>query len=101
MCFFQFRQQGGNTIQGLLSQKPEKVSKHMVKWAQSITLESIVLVEGVIQAAPEPIKSCSVKDAEIMINKVCLSIALLFVGVSIDADYYMTSRSTPSQRLLL
>lgn len=42
----------------------------MVKWAQSVTSESIVLVEGTIQAAPEPIKSCSVKDAEIMISKV-------------------------------
>lgn len=70
MCFFQFRQQGSNTIQGLLSQKPEHVSKHMVKWAQGVTAESIVLVEGTIQAAPEPIKSCSVKDAEIMISKV-------------------------------
>lgn len=71
MVFFTFRQSGGHTIQGLLSQKPEKVSKQMVKWAQGVTTESIVLVEGTVQAAPEPIKSCTVKDAEIMISKVC------------------------------
>lgn len=70
MVFFTFRQEGGKTIQGLLSQKPEKVSKQMVKWAQGVTTESIVLVEGEVQASPEPIKSCSVKDAEIMISKI-------------------------------
>jgi aspartyl/asparaginyl-tRNA synthetase len=83
MCFFVFRQSGSNTIQGLLSQKPEFVSRHMVKWAQSVTSESIVLVEGTIQAAPEPIKSCSVKDAEIMISKVrvVLSLAVAICSV--------------------
>lgn len=80
MAFFTFRQSGGNTIQGLLSQKPEKVSKQMVKWAQSITLESIVLVEGTVQASPEPIKSCTVKDAEIVINKVRKSTANKLIG---------------------
>lgn len=70
MAFFTFRQSKGATIQGLLSQKPEKVSKQMVKWAQGITSESIVLVEGEVQASPEPIKSCTVKDAEILISKV-------------------------------
>lgn len=70
MVFFTFRQSGGNTIQGLLSQKPETISKQMVKWAQGITNESIVLVEGTVQASPEPIKSCSVKDAEILVSKV-------------------------------
>lgn len=70
MVFFTFRQGGGKTIQGLLNQKPDKISKQMVKWAQGITSESIVLVEGTVQAAPEPIKSCSVKDAEVIISKV-------------------------------
>jgi len=70
MAFFTFRQPGGHTIQGLLSQKPEKVSKQMVKWAQGVMSESIVLVEGTVQAAPEPIKSCTVKDAEILISKI-------------------------------
>jgi aspartyl-tRNA synthetase len=71
MVFFAFRQgPGGHTIQGLLSQKPEKVSKQMVKWAQGVTSESIVIVTGQVQASPEPIKSCTVKDAEIMISQI-------------------------------
>lgn len=71
MVFFAFRQgPGGHTIQGLLSQKAEKVSKQMVKWAQGITSESIVIVTGEVQASPEPIKSCTVKDAEIMITQI-------------------------------
>lgn len=47
-----------------------KVSKQMVKWAAGLTLESIILVEGVIQKPQEEIKSTTVGDAEILIHKV-------------------------------
>lgn len=68
MCFIVFRQQQ-SIIQGLLTVTPEKISKHMVKWAASINLESIVVVHGIVEAAPEEISSATVKDAEVKITK--------------------------------
>jgi len=47
-----------------------KVSKQMVKWAATVALESIVLVEGVVQKPQEDIKSTTVGDAEILIYKI-------------------------------
>lgn len=41
----------------------------MVKFANRIPLESIVLVEGEVQKPVEPLKSCTVTDAEIRIDK--------------------------------
>lgn len=100
MVFFTFRQEGGKTVQGLLSQKPEKVSKQMVKWAQSVTNESIVLVEGAVQASPEPIKSCSVKDAEILISKVILQecYGVIYAGDLTLTNCLAPHRSTPSRK---
>ena len=69
MAFFTFRQRTA-TIQALLSVEPEKVSKQMVKWASTLSKESLVLVEGTVQKAPELIKSTTVQDAEIKITKV-------------------------------
>jgi aspartyl/asparaginyl-tRNA synthetase len=69
MCFFVLRQHS-ETVQGLLTVDDENVSKPMVKWAQSLPRETIVLVEGVVQQPIEPLKSTTVKDAEIKIYKV-------------------------------
>lgn len=69
MVFLVFRQQSV-TIQALIQVEPELVSKKMVKFAESITAESIVLVEAIIQKPLEPIKSCTVQDAEVKIKKV-------------------------------
>lgn len=69
MVFFEFRQQQ-HTVQSLLMvQGDGSVSKQMVKWGASITNESIVLVYGTVSKAPEPIKSCSLDDVEIHIQK--------------------------------
>ncbi|KAG0018069.1 aspartate--tRNA ligase dps1 [Podila clonocystis] len=68
MCFFQFRQ-NSSTIQGLVVFNDTAISKQMVKFAQNITSESIVLVEGTIAKPLEPVKSCTVQDAEIMITQ--------------------------------
>jgi aspartyl-tRNA synthetase len=43
----------------------------MIKWAQGLPRETIVLVQGVVQKPVEPIKSTSIRDAEIKIYKVC------------------------------
>lgn len=69
MVFLNLRQRT-DSVQALLVVTPEKVSKQMVKWAAGLADESIVLVEGVIAKAPEPIKSASVSDVEIHVSKV-------------------------------
>ncbi|KEP55699.1 aspartate-tRNA ligase [Rhizoctonia solani 123E] len=69
MVFFALRQRQ-HTVQALLTVAPETVSKQMVKWAASVPLESIVLVEGVIKRSPEEIKSATIKDAEVHISKI-------------------------------
>jgi aspartyl-tRNA synthetase len=92
IVFLAFRQQT-QTLQGVLvisgDKDENKVSKQMLKYAQGITVsrgvkagprgrnaayradmqsESIVLVEGVIKKAE--VKSCTIQDYEISINKV-------------------------------
>jgi len=69
MCFFQLRQ-NSSTIQGLVVYNETTISKQMVKFAQGITSESIVLVEGTIAQPVEPVKSCTVQDAEITITQI-------------------------------
>lgn len=68
MNFITFRQQNA-LIQGLVAANADSISKKMVKWSASISLESIVLVHGIVGASPEEITSCTVKDAEIQITK--------------------------------
>ncbi|GAA5994409.1 aspartate--tRNA ligase DPS1 [Rhodotorula paludigena] len=71
MVFVVLRQQD-HTIQGLVVVEPEAVSKKMVRWVESINDESIVLVEGVVQKAKEPVKSCTVHEVELKIRKIHL-----------------------------
>ncbi|KAK9236889.1 aspartyl-tRNA synthetase [Lipomyces kononenkoae] len=68
MCFFAFRQQDA-LIQGILVANKDTVSKQFIKWAGSISLESIVLVHGRVAAAPELIRSATVQDAEIQVTQ--------------------------------
>lgn len=68
MNFITFRQQAA-LIQGLLAVNSDSISKKMVKWSASISLDSIVLVHGIVKVAPEEINSCTVKDVEIQITK--------------------------------
>jgi aspartyl-tRNA synthetase len=68
MCFFQLRQ-NSSTIQGLVVFDETAISKQMVKFAQNISSESIVLIEGTIAKPLEPVKSCTVQDAEIMVSQ--------------------------------
>jgi len=69
MVFLNLRQRT-DSVQALLTVAPGKVSKQMAKWAAGLGIESIVLVEGVIQKSPEPIKSASVSDVEVIISQV-------------------------------
>ena len=71
MVFLNLRQRT-DSVQALLTVAPGKVSKQMVKWVAGLGIESIVLVEGVVQKSPEPIKSASVSDVEVLISQVFL-----------------------------
>ncbi|KAH3666817.1 hypothetical protein OGAPHI_003266 [Ogataea philodendri] len=71
MSFFSFRQQD-ELIQGLIKANGSSVSKQMVKWAASLSLESIVLVHGVVKKVDELVKSATVQDVEISITKIFL-----------------------------
>ncbi|TBU26483.1 aspartyl-tRNA synthetase, cytoplasmic [Dichomitus squalens] len=61
------------TIQGVLTEEPEKVSQIMVRWAEGIARESIVVVEGVIQRPPpnqEQVHGTTIHQYEVHIEKI-------------------------------
>jgi len=68
MIFFELRQQT-DTVQALLVQSKE-ISKQMLKFAGSITSESIVLVRGTVKKSPIEINATTIKDAEVHIAEV-------------------------------
>lgn len=100
MVFMSLRQQSAS-IQALMElSKSEsdqhQVSKQMLKYAASITSESIVLVEGEVKAPFEEVKSASVKDAEVVIRKVG---SKTVVPPPVERLLTLASlRSTPSSR---
>ncbi|KAI0766828.1 aspartyl-tRNA synthetase cytoplasmic [Trametes elegans] len=60
------------TVQGVLTEEADKVSQTMVRWAEGISRESIILVEGVIQRPPpnqENVHSTSIHEFEVKIAK--------------------------------
>lgn len=69
MVFLNLRQRT-NTVQALMQITDGQVSKQMVKWAGSLAVESIVLVEGIVKKSPELIKSATVDDIEVHISEV-------------------------------
>lgn len=69
MVFVTLRQQD-NLIQGLIKSNNESISKQMVKWSGSINLESIVLVYGKVKKVDELIKSATIQDIEVNIEKI-------------------------------
>ncbi|EIW86660.1 aspartyl-tRNA synthetase [Coniophora puteana RWD-64-598 SS2] len=71
MVFLNLRQRT-DTVQALLQVTDDQVSTQMVKWATSLADESIVLIEGTIMKAPEPIISASIDDVEIHIRELWL-----------------------------
>jgi aspartyl/asparaginyl-tRNA synthetase len=42
----------------------------MLKWIKKIPLESVVLVEGTLKKAPEPVRNCVIKELEILVSRV-------------------------------
>ena len=73
IVFIVFRHQY-TTVQGVLTEEPDRVSQVMVRWAEGISRESIVLVDGIVQRPPpdqEEVHSTTIQEFEIKICKVC------------------------------
>ena len=92
MVFLNLRQRT-DSVQALLNVAPGKVSKQMAKWAAGLAIESLVLVEGAIQKSPEPIKSASVSDVEVLISQVP------FANYRTDDPHLLTSSDPLDLRL--
>ncbi|KAG7663461.1 DPS1 [[Candida] subhashii] len=73
MLFLTLRQQS-DLIQALVRTNKETddkaVSKQMVKWAGSLNLETIVVVQGIVRTVEEAVKSATVQDIEIQVTKI-------------------------------
>lgn len=72
-CFFVLRQQH-YTVQCLLSVN-ESVSKAMVKFAASVTKESLIDLEGIVKLTPTKIESCTQQDVELHIKQLFVASA--------------------------
>ena len=72
IVFIVFRHQY-TTVQGVLTEEPDRVSQVMVRWAEGISRESTVLVDGIVQRPPpdqEEVHSTTIHQYEIKICKV-------------------------------
>ena len=71
MLFVTLRQKT-DTVQSILTVDGSKISKQMLKFASSITNESLVLVEATVLAVPKLVTSCTVQDVELQIQTIHL-----------------------------
>lgn len=62
--------QGFQTVQGVLTVDDTKVSKQMVKYASSINVESLVLIDAKVVKALQSVKSCTISEFELAIEKI-------------------------------
>jgi aspartyl-tRNA synthetase len=69
MLFITLRQQTV-TAQSILVLEEGLISKQMLKFATSISPESLVRVEAVVTKSPELIKSCTLQEYELKIQKI-------------------------------
>ena len=69
LAFLVLRQQT-TTIQGVLREENEVISTHMVRWAEKLPPESVVLVTGTVQKPSTAITSTSIHDIEVLITKI-------------------------------
>jgi len=64
--------QGLQSIQLVVAEDGENVSRQMVKFARDIPLESLCLMHGIVKRTTEKIRSASIQDFEIHAKKVYL-----------------------------
>jgi aspartyl/asparaginyl-tRNA synthetase len=72
LAFLNLRQ-GLDTVQAVVAAS-EKLSKQMVKYCGSVSTESTILVTGLVKRVKEPIKSASIKDFEIHVQKLFIEV---------------------------
>jgi len=69
-CFLVLRQDSFDTVQACFfkdKENPEQSAK-MIKYLKSLTVESVVDLEGTV--APAEVRSCSIKDAELVLSRI-------------------------------
>ncbi|OIT30446.1 PREDICTED: aspartate--tRNA ligase 2, cytoplasmic-like [Nicotiana attenuata] len=75
----------GFTVQCVLTVKPELVSAQMVKFATSLSKESIVDVEGVVTVPEKPITGATQQQVEVQISKLyCVNKAVPTLPINIE-----------------
>jgi aspartyl/asparaginyl-tRNA synthetase len=69
-CFLVLRQNSFNTVQAIFFKDKEnpEFSQKMIKYLKSLTVESIIDVEGILEDAE--VKSCSIQNVELKINRI-------------------------------
>lgn len=67
LAFVVFRDQI-ELIQGVLAYREGEVSENFVRWAEHLTNEGFVHVQGKLQRPPEEIKGCSIRELEVRID---------------------------------
>lgn len=72
LAFLNLRQ-GLHTVQAVVAAS-EKLSKQMVKFCGSVSTESTLVVTGLVKRVKEPIKSATIKDFEIHIQKLFVEV---------------------------
>ncbi|KAI3318261.1 aspartyl-tRNA synthetase [Xylariaceae sp. AK1471] len=66
---FVLLRQSTTTIQAVLEVREGAVSEQFVRWAEHLYTECIVHVHGELRTPPETIKTCSIHDLELRIDK--------------------------------
>lgn len=72
LAFVNLRQ-GLNTVQAVVAAS-DKLSKQMVKFCGNVSTESTLAVTGLVKRVKEPIKSATIKDFEIHIQKLFVEV---------------------------
>lgn len=73
-CFLVLRQRE-NTVQGFAAVNEDVVSKQMIKFIASVSIESIVDVQGIVRKAPKPIESCTQQNVELLVQQLYVASA--------------------------
>ncbi|KAK7753945.1 aspartate--tRNA ligase dps1 [Diatrype stigma] len=73
---FVLLRQREDTVQGVLAVREGAISEQFVRWAEHLHPESVVHVRGVVRRSPEPIKSCSIHDLELVVESMHVLVAV-------------------------
>lgn len=60
------------TMQAVLTEKGGCLTPHMIHWAKRIPVESLVIVQGVLQEPRETVTGCTIKHVELRVTHIYL-----------------------------